>query len=806
MVILLRLSGPRQDEQLNCETPLIRLGRGRANDVTFDKDRERVVSNFHAEIRLEQGSYFLCDLQSTHGTFLNGQRITHEQLHEGDVIGLAESMGGPRLRFSRRTTGTAAVRMVDLEIPSWQDTAQAPGGAPYPQSAGQGPGGPDPLTQSQTMASGRGPQGGGSPPGWAATQPFAPELPPPPAFLPELELDASDAAGVEPREHTIAVRRRPGAPERSLAPLSGRGGGQGPRPPVPSELGVEAWQGAPTNQEPHPDFFASEFSPPLEATSVSHSRSTTEVPRQLAGGWGGEDPFLGAQVEATHAAFSPGQAPPPSVPPARAWNAVPGQPMADTVPGFGGQGGQFTDPFGGLGSIPGPSTAERGGGALSAGASQPVAGGWQQPLAQPWDAPMLHPGAPGTPGYSSAPPSAMGHAAVPLSSPGPVKEGASPFLRLKSRVLSAYRTWSRRQGVPQSPAQTTSTMAPSAQPAPEDVYRPQTAKNLVRMTSLERNEYGGLKPFVLEEALKEKPARGQWSLPTFLLVLAVVFGLPVAMYRYGDEIMLRFKAPQTSSLIPAITARGLTDGPIEPPGIANPVLIQQAQALRQRHQSRPVPEAIRASKTIQFMRPVLHALGEDVTFVPKELGEAVQKEVDRIKKRKDFLMLYRRSQRERPELNAILGRYHLPEEYSFLPWVLSGYQAGFRSAEEDRAGLWALTPEVARRHGLTVTRQKDERLDVEKSTLAATSYCLELLGELQGQSFTLALASYQEGPFAARRLLSRQAAWQPQDITLWTFLNSAFLTGAMEQLLVQVLAVGTVHAAPEFYGLPEEQE
>jgi hypothetical protein len=45
------------------------------------------VSGHHAEIRRARGAYFIRDLGSTNGTFLNGQRIESEQpLHPGDEV------------------------------------------------------------------------------------------------------------------------------------------------------------------------------------------------------------------------------------------------------------------------------------------------------------------------------------------------------------------------------------------------------------------------------------------------------------------------------------------------------------------------------------------------------------------------------------------------------------------------------------------------------------------------------------------------------------------------------------------------
>ncbi len=60
------------------------VGRLSDNDVQLD---EGSVSSRHAEIVLREGNSVLCELGSTNGTFLNGERVTGEaNLNEGDEI------------------------------------------------------------------------------------------------------------------------------------------------------------------------------------------------------------------------------------------------------------------------------------------------------------------------------------------------------------------------------------------------------------------------------------------------------------------------------------------------------------------------------------------------------------------------------------------------------------------------------------------------------------------------------------------------------------------------------------------------
>ena len=70
------------------------LGRSRDCDVTLDDPN---VSRRHAEIRQEQGGFWIVDLNSTNGVEVNGSRVDRKQLEDGDEI----VVGKTNLTFER---------------------------------------------------------------------------------------------------------------------------------------------------------------------------------------------------------------------------------------------------------------------------------------------------------------------------------------------------------------------------------------------------------------------------------------------------------------------------------------------------------------------------------------------------------------------------------------------------------------------------------------------------------------------------------------------------------------------------------
>jgi len=65
---------------------VVNIGRRLDNHVIVDDPR---VSRAHAQLRAVRGRYLIFDLNSTGGTFINGNRITRGFLCPGDVISLA---------------------------------------------------------------------------------------------------------------------------------------------------------------------------------------------------------------------------------------------------------------------------------------------------------------------------------------------------------------------------------------------------------------------------------------------------------------------------------------------------------------------------------------------------------------------------------------------------------------------------------------------------------------------------------------------------------------------------------------------
>jgi hypothetical protein len=66
--------------------PVVNIGRRLDNHLVIDDPR---VSRNHAQLRSIKGRFVVFDLNSTGGTFVNGQRASQSVLYPGDVISLA---------------------------------------------------------------------------------------------------------------------------------------------------------------------------------------------------------------------------------------------------------------------------------------------------------------------------------------------------------------------------------------------------------------------------------------------------------------------------------------------------------------------------------------------------------------------------------------------------------------------------------------------------------------------------------------------------------------------------------------------
>ncbi|MBW8011578.1 MAG: FHA domain-containing protein [Chloroflexi bacterium] len=62
------------------------IGRRLTNHLVIDDPR---VSRIHAQIRVIKDQFFIVDLNSTGGTFVNGQKVSQTLLYTGDNISLS---------------------------------------------------------------------------------------------------------------------------------------------------------------------------------------------------------------------------------------------------------------------------------------------------------------------------------------------------------------------------------------------------------------------------------------------------------------------------------------------------------------------------------------------------------------------------------------------------------------------------------------------------------------------------------------------------------------------------------------------
>src|SRR5207245_11182013 len=82
-------SGALKGQRVVVKTPVVNIGRADYNDLVFPDES---VSTTHAKLQRREGVWVLVDLDSTNGTFVDGERIKGEApLAPGAGVRLGES-------------------------------------------------------------------------------------------------------------------------------------------------------------------------------------------------------------------------------------------------------------------------------------------------------------------------------------------------------------------------------------------------------------------------------------------------------------------------------------------------------------------------------------------------------------------------------------------------------------------------------------------------------------------------------------------------------------------------------------------
>ena len=157
------------------------------------------------------------------------------------------------------------------------------------------------------------------------------------------------------------------------------------------------------------------------------------------------------------------------------------------------------------------------------------------------------------------------------------------------------------------------------------------------------------------------------------------------------------------------------------------------------------------------------------------------------------LLMIKRSKRAFEIIEPILAEYDVPEDFKYLAVAESGLLNVTSSA--GAKGVWQFMQSTAKSYNLEVNAEVDERLHLEKSTIAACQYLKE--AHIRFGSWTLAAAAYNRGPAGVERDLKKQQVGDYFDLHLNT---------ETSRYVLRILALKTIFENQTSYGIHLKNE
>jgi len=143
-------------------------------------------------------------------------------------------------------------------------------------------------------------------------------------------------------------------------------------------------------------------------------------------------------------------------------------------------------------------------------------------------------------------------------------------------------------------------------------------------------------------------------------------------------------------------------------------------------------------------------------------------------------------------IRDVLKRRGLPEELAYTAMIESGFNP-VAVSRVGAKGLWQFMASTARRYGLRVDGWIDERLDPEKSTVAAASYLRDLHNQFG--SWALAQAAYNAGEVKVTRAIRATGSSD-----FWALAQTNHLRRETKEFVPQIHAATLIGEDPARYG------
>ena len=158
------------------------------------------------------------------------------------------------------------------------------------------------------------------------------------------------------------------------------------------------------------------------------------------------------------------------------------------------------------------------------------------------------------------------------------------------------------------------------------------------------------------------------------------------------------------------------------------------------------------------------------------------------------LLTIKRANRYFPIIAPILKEENMPEDFIYLAAIESSLNTRALSPVK-AAGIWQFMADTAKRYGLEVNKDVDERYNIEKATRAACQYLREAY-EKYGSWVTVA-ASYNAGQAGISRRLEEQNVDHALDL---------LLVEETSRYMFRIMALKEIMSDPYRYGFVIHKE